>query len=874
MRSFPLPLVLLVVVCCLLPIDRSVLVQATGEASMIRLQSIVPTTHDDDAPAAAAAAASVPGNGAADGDPVFDASGNWTTLAEALDVFSARNLARNWARRGGELLGIAPECRRDVTTYLESLKRQELWALKMDDASGRFTNGFFWGNSYYVGSATECEFIGQGVSKNPSLTTSGSNVETISEAEEFNAEPHKKRVTGGNRGFSGQSAGQSAADDALLTSANLLLDDRSPYPLGFFMMRIGVNSTSPPLQRLLHLGVCLPYSCRASDVELIARLSAGDAAARYTRVEKVRDQRNPYDMWQDSVFWVLFGVSAVVLFLLIGGTSYDVYLSKRAKRKQLAFDLERHIKLEQLAAVNCKLQNAAEAEGRIYIAVPVTEPVINGSSSNGAAVAAVPIGVATVTNGSAAAAASTVATASSNSPVNNNNDHEGSLRPPTPDLQNLNVWEELLLSFSVKENLRVICDKEVGRDTISTIHGLRALSMLWVILGHTCIVVFKYSDNTEYRKVVERRLLFQTIQNGAFSVDTFFFMGGLLVSFLYFRTNAKGHLNRLTQGKRGFVSGLLQFLGFLAYRFCRLTAPYMFVLGVTEISMKWFNANSVFEPPTADHENCPNYWWRNLLYINTLYPVDQMCMLWSWYVADDTQFYIVGAVILILATNHLKCAAFTLVALMLSSWLTTGYIALVNNHMPNTDDPLALFDKIYDKPWTRLGPYLIGMALGYVLFKTDCKVKMSRATNFIGWLLSAACLLSLLYGLYEAELSPVTGAAYSSLSHTAWALSLAWIVFACSTGYGGYVNSILSAPLLYPFSRVTYCAYLIHPLTLRLTAMNMDSPLHLGKDSVVITFFGQVVASYLLSFVISVSFEAPVVSMLKILSPKKRKRVQ
>lgn len=40
------------------------------------------------------------------------------------------------------------------------------------------------------------------------------------------------------------------------------------------------------------------------------------------------------------------------------------------------------------------------------------------------------------------------------------------------------------------------------------------------------------------------------------------------------------------------------------------------------------------------------------------------------------------------------------------------------------DDPLALFDKIYDKPWTRLGPYFVGMAVGWLLFKTECKMKM------------------------------------------------------------------------------------------------------------------------------------------------------
>lgn len=58
--------------------------------------------------------------------------------------------------------------------------------------------------------------------------------------------------------------------------------------------------------------------------------------------------------------------------------------------------------------------------------------------------------------------------------------------------------------------------------------------------------------------------------------------------------------------------------------FSRLTVPYLYALGIVEVSMKWFHYNSVFEPPTNDHVNCPNYWWRNVLYINTLFPVNQM----------------------------------------------------------------------------------------------------------------------------------------------------------------------------------------------------------------------------------------------------------
>lgn len=108
-----------------------------------------------------------------------------------------------------------------------------------------------------------------------------------------------------------------------------------------------------------------------------------------------------------------------------------------------------------------------------------------------------------------------------------------------------------------------------------------------------------------------------------------------------------------------------------------------------------------------------------------------------------------------------------------------------------------------------------------------------QATVSFGWFCSSFVLLWLIYGLYKVELGPFSAAAFSSLSHTAWAMGLAWIVVACSSGHGGYVNKILSAPVIYPFSRVTYCAYLVHPIAIRFVSLNSDATLHLGSDSMV-----------------------------------------
>lgn len=67
----------------------------------------------------------------------------------------------------------------------------------------------------------------------------------------------------------------------------------------------------------------------------------------------------------------------------------------------------------------------------------------------------------------------------------NNNDSDENLADSSINVGEikLSVWSELLLSFSIITNFNVICDRSVGSDTIPSIHGLRAISMAWVILG-------------------------------------------------------------------------------------------------------------------------------------------------------------------------------------------------------------------------------------------------------------------------------------------------------------------------------------------------------------------------------------------------------
>ena len=56
---------------------------------------------------------------------------------------------------------------------------------------------------------------------------------------------------------------------------------------------------------------------------------------------------------------------------------------------------------------------------------------------------------------------------------------------------------------------------------------------------------------------------------------------------------------------------------------------------------------------------------------------------------------------------------------------------------------------------------------------------------------------SVVYGVYHAHITPLTtplGKLNTALSRPAWTLALAWTTLACSAGYGGPVDWILSLP--------------------------------------------------------------------------------
>ena len=68
------------------------------------------------------------------------------------------------------------------------------------------------------------------------------------------------------------------------------------------------------------------------------------------------------------------------------------------------------------------------------------------------------------------------------------------------------ILTKVLLSFSLRSNLKSITQYEIGADTIPVLHGLRFLSMCWIIASHTCLVSSKYAGELTLTFLISKML--------------------------------------------------------------------------------------------------------------------------------------------------------------------------------------------------------------------------------------------------------------------------------------------------------------------------------------------------------------------------------
>ncbi|XP_066293459.1 nose resistant to fluoxetine protein 6-like isoform X2 [Branchiostoma lanceolatum] len=423
------------------------------------------------------------------------------------------------------------------------------------------------------------------------------------------------------------------------------------------------------------------------------------------------------------------------------------------------------------------------------------------------------------------------------------------------------ITGRLLLCFSLYTNIGKLLSTKQAPGSIKCLHGIRFISMTWVILGHTYVFCIQQFDNPLQAFETVQTFTFQAIMNATVSVDSFFFLSGLLMSYLLLKQIGK---NR--EHGKSVPYGMLYF-----HRYWRLTPTYMFVLMLYMWVLPYMFSGP-FWPPAPLDPNCGDNWWTNLLYINNVVHEDRMCMGWTWYLANDMQFFVIGVPLVYILYRWQILGIAVKLALLLASFITTAVLSWHYDMKAPGGDMV----KYYVKPYCRIGPYLVGVAVGWLLVKIKRKQTKSTTLSLltpVGWLVAATSAVAVLYstyGLYHGTTlqTEPENVLYLTVHRTVWAMALGWVVLACYHGYGGVVDIILSWDAWVPLSRLTYCAYLVHILVMYAVYFTREVPIHYSMFTMVYFFLGHLALSYGLAFLVSVAVEAPLMGVEKIIFNK------
>ncbi|XP_053505353.1 O-acyltransferase like protein [Ictalurus furcatus] len=398
-------------------------------------------------------------------------------------------------------------------------------------------------------------------------------------------------------------------------------------------------------------------------------------------------------------------------------------------------------------------------------------------------------------------------------------------------------------------------DGVCSRSSYPCLNGVRIFSLFWIICGHT-VQLSSWSglDNRKrWRVAVESNPLYVVAFSGPvyLAVDTFLLLSGLL--------SAKSFLGCIQRSED--KPNLRLIAHFLFRRFRRIQPLHLFIVCAI-VTLFSFLRNGPFWFTAEDQiVNCKAFWWSNLLLINNLFTITHTCAPWTWYLSVDFQFYAATPFLICLYMLN-KCVfvsvAFTLLAMScISSALITAFLHLPV-HQPTTLEYESYFEYYYNKPYTRYGPYLLGVLTGiYMVTKKEALIKQRRQAA-AGWLISLSVMAVIVGSAYMLRGQGSPGhAVYQGLHRSLWALTVAWLILACEEGYGGFVNRFLSMRVWVPLSNISFACYLVHPLLILLYNSKQETLIHYTDLNFLYLFLAHSALTVVLGWVLTVLIEKP-----------------
>lgn len=285
-------------------------------------------------------------------------------------------------------------------------------------------------------------------------------------------------------------------------------------------------------------------------------------------------------------------------------------------------------------------------------------------------------------------------------------------------------------------------------------------------------------------------------------------------------------------------------------------------------------------------------WWLNLLYVQNLFALAAPdSALWRceghlWYLANDMQFFLAAPLFAYPLVTRPAAGWALLATALTASTAANAVIAAVNGYAASPLFDQTYFTNVYIQPWTRAQPFLVGAAFAAFWDRlqggaaplarrhSPASAASHARRADPAWLVwglaagAAAVMLALSFGtlgLYSALPSPWSEAqnvSYIALSRLGWPVGLSAVAYLCFSGQAPLVNGLLSWWPLQVFGKLTFAAYIVHPVVMYGVNYSTTAPIEFSDIWFAKSFTSFLAWASLLALLLWLLAEKPAANLL------------
>ncbi|CAG9323410.1 unnamed protein product [Blepharisma stoltei] len=405
------------------------------------------------------------------------------------------------------------------------------------------------------------------------------------------------------------------------------------------------------------------------------------------------------------------------------------------------------------------------------------------------------------------------------------------------DQEALNFLLKLFLCFSVITNFKKIfksrSEEKFGeKNTFEILNSVRVLAIGWVIFGQFVNIISSNAALVNFNKLITIAKLTIMIfpLTSTLAVDTFLWLSGFLLGYLL--------LVEINKEEKK-MSWILLYI----HRLFRLWPLMLFILFFFWAFQKHIGNGPLWYNGDLYNNDCKDYWWSSMLFINNFVPnwKGSGCLGQGWYLAMDMQFFIITPPIIYLYHKYNKYIGWAIMVFFIG--LTIIISAVVAHHftlnivVPALPNENNYMDYYFTKPYCRIGAYAIGVLSAFIVYsykqfkengtKYDpigvwigLKLENRRirwTVGFIGY----ALINFIIFIQYDAFKNPggmeltypnwtdEENQAFIALHRVVFTFALASLLLPALLGHFSWMTRFLSSQIWTPFSRLTFCVFLL-----------------------------------------------------------------